>query len=104
MPPSPWLLNDETLWFNHVEAMGNPNAYMHVHTIIMMNEHVRLNHTGGPAGSMKGGRQIEVAVIIGIYLLYVNNCVRSHLNPYYHRYKVIYCSIKSAKEVKETLP
>ena len=41
--------------------MGNPNAYMHVHTIIMMNEHVRLNHIGGPAGSMKGGRQIEVA-------------------------------------------
>ena len=26
-----------------------------------MNEHVRLNLTGGPAGSMKGGRQIEVA-------------------------------------------
>ena len=61
MPPSPWLLNDETLWFNHLEALGNPNAYMHVHTIIMMNEHVRLNHIGGPAGSMKGGRQIEVA-------------------------------------------
>ena len=24
-------------------------------------KHVRINHSGGPAGSMKGGRQIEVA-------------------------------------------